>query len=53
MSFQAYLDQIDAKAGNTPAEFVAMAKSKGFDAPNTKSGTIIQWLKERIRARSR
>ena len=46
MSFQAYLDNIEAKTGKTPNEFVAMAKEKGFDAPGTKAGTIVDWLKE-------
>ncbi len=44
MSFQAYLDNIEKKTGKTPNEFLAMAKSKGFDA-NTKSSDIIAWLK--------
>jgi hypothetical protein len=45
MSFQAYLDNIEAKTGKTPNEFVAMAKEKGFDAPGTKAGLIVDWLK--------
>ena len=32
MSFQAYLDNIQAKTGKTPAEFRAMAVEKGFDS---------------------
>lgn len=46
MSFQAYLDNIEEKTGKTPNEFIAMAKAKGFDAPETKAGAIIQWLKD-------
>jgi hypothetical protein len=46
MSFQAYLDNIEAKTGKTPSEFVALAKSKGFDAPDIKAAVIIDWLKE-------
>ncbi len=46
MSFQAYLDNIEAKTGRTPNEFVAMAKEKGYDAPGTKAGIIVDWLKE-------
>jgi Domain of unknown function (DUF4287) len=46
MSFQAYLDNIEAKTGKTPNEFVAMAKEKGYDAPETKAGTIVDWLKD-------
>ncbi len=46
MSFQAYLDNIEAKTGKTPIEFVAMAKEKGFDAPEAKAGVIVDWLKQ-------
>jgi hypothetical protein len=46
MSFQAYLDNIEEKTGKTPNEFIAMAKEKGYDAPETKAGTIVEWLKE-------
>jgi hypothetical protein len=46
MSFQAYLDNIEAKTGKTPNEFIALAKAKGFDDPATKAGTIIDWLKQ-------
>lgn len=45
MSFQAYLDNIEEKTGKTPNEFIAIAKEKGFDDPKTKSGVIIEWLK--------
>lgn len=46
MSFQAYLDNIELKTGKTPKQFIALAKKKGFDAPETKTGTIVSWLKE-------
>ena len=46
MSFQAYLDNIEAKTGKTPNDFIALAKEKGFDDPTTKSGVIVAWLKE-------
>ena len=46
MSFQAYLDNIEAKTGKTPAEFVALANAKGYDSPDTKAGTIVDWLKQ-------
>lgn len=45
MSFQAYLDNIEEKTGKTPNDFIALAKEKGFDAPGTKAGVIIDWLK--------
>ncbi len=46
MSFQAYLDNIEEKTGKTPNEFIAMAKEKGYDDPTTKSGVIVDWLKQ-------
>lgn len=46
MSFQAYLDNIEAKTGKTPREFIEMAKLKGFDKPGTKAGEILSWLKD-------
>jgi len=46
MSFQAYLDNIEIKTGKTPNEFIAEAKKRGYDAPDTKAGTIVEWLKE-------
>jgi hypothetical protein len=50
MSFQAYLDNIQAKTGKSPADFRAMAADKGFAnaaglTPGTKAGAIIDWLK--------
>jgi hypothetical protein len=46
MSFQAYLDNIEDKTGKTPSDFIAMAKEKGYDSPDTKARTIVDWLKE-------
>ena len=46
MSFQAYLDNIEAKTGKTPNELVALAHEKGFDAPGTKAAAIVAWLKD-------
>lgn len=46
MSFQAYLDNIEAKTGKTPNEFIALAKQKGFNGPETKTGEIVTWLKQ-------
>lgn len=45
MSFQAYLDNIEAKTGLTPRQFVAIAHEKGLDDPSTKAGVIVEWLK--------
>ena len=46
MSFQAYLDNIESKTGKTPDEFFAIAKKKGFDKPEIKASTIVEWLKK-------
>ena len=45
MSFQAYLDNIEAKTGKTPNDFIALAKEKGFNN-ETKSTEIANWLKQ-------
>ena len=44
MSFQAYLDAIEKKAGKIPAELVAEATARGFGTA-TKAGDIVAWLK--------
>lgn len=44
MSFQAYLDNIEAKTGKSPEELVQLANEKGFTG-ETKATEIVQWLK--------
>ena len=44
MSFQAYLDNIEAKTGRTPRQLVDEAAAKGFGS-ETKAGEIVEWLK--------
>lgn len=51
MSFQAYLDNIEAKTGKNPSQFREWGKAKGFSAgsglmPGVKAGTIVAALKE-------
>jgi hypothetical protein len=51
MSFQAYLDNIQAKTGKSPEEFKKLAGKKGFLQkgklnPQVKAGEIVAWLKE-------
>ncbi len=51
MSFQAYLDNIQAKTGKSAADFRTLARKKGFTDGNglsagTKAGDIIAWLKQ-------
>lgn len=50
MSFQAYLDNIQAKTGKSPADFRKLATDKGFAAggklrPGVKAGDVVAWLK--------
>ena len=51
MSFQAYLDNIEAKTGKSPADFKRLAATKGYTESGTlragvKAGEIVAWLKE-------
>ena len=51
MSFQAYIDNIKAKTGKTPADFKKLAEQKGFLhkgklVEGVKAGQILAWLKE-------
>lgn len=44
MSFQAYLDAIEAKTGKTPAELLGVAADRGY-GPDTKPAVVVDWLK--------
>jgi hypothetical protein len=51
MSFQAYLDNIEARTGKSAADFKTLAAKKGFTLdgklnPDVKAGQIVQWLKD-------
>jgi hypothetical protein len=51
MSYQAYLTNIEAKTGKSPADFRALAEKKGFTkngklASGVKAAAIVKWLKE-------
>ncbi len=46
MSFQAYLDNIEAKTGKTPQDFKVLAEKKGFLREGVKTGQIVAWLKQ-------
>ena len=51
MSFQAYLDNIEAKTGKSPANFKRLAAAKGYTENGTlragvKAGEIVAWLQE-------
>lgn len=43
MSFQAYLDNAEAKTGKTPQELVDLAQARGFGA-ETPAKEILAWL---------
>ncbi|MEO8242087.1 MAG: DUF4287 domain-containing protein [bacterium] len=50
MSFQAYLDNIQAKTGKSPDDFRQLAAEKGFAGPggiakDVKATQITDWLK--------
>jgi hypothetical protein len=54
MTFQAYIDTIQAKTGLTPADFKVLAEKKGFykngSIPETvKAMQIINWIKEEFK----
>lgn len=44
MSFQAYLDAVEAKTGRTPRALVDEAIVRGYDDPAVKAAVIVQWL---------
>ena len=51
MSFQAYLDNIQAKTGQSPDDFKALAEQKGFLqngklVPSVKATDVTNWLKD-------
>jgi DNA topoisomerase VI subunit A len=48
MSFQAYIDNIQAKTGKTPSDFKVLAEEKGYIVSGelvVKAGVILDWLK--------
>jgi hypothetical protein len=51
MSFQVYLDNIKAKTGKSPDDFIELAAKKGYTENGilrvgVKAGEIVKWLKE-------
>lgn len=51
MSFQAYIDNIKAKTGKTPADFRQLAEEKGYMQngellKTVKATEVTNWLKE-------
>ena len=45
MSFQAYLDAIEAKTGKTPQELLDEAVSRGY-GPTAKATAVVEWLRD-------
>ncbi len=45
MTFQAYIDNIYAKTGKKPEDFLRLAKAKGLLKEGTKATQITDWLK--------
>ena len=50
MSFQAYLDNIQAKTGMTPEDFRKLASERGYSEQDklkadVKAGQVVAWLK--------
>ena len=46
MSFQAYLDNVRAKTGKTPADFRVLAVKAGVLRPDMKASELVAWLKK-------
>lgn len=46
MTFQAYLDTIKVKTGLGPAEFIELARARGFLVEDQKAGPVQAWLAE-------
>jgi hypothetical protein len=45
MSFQAYLDTVEAQTGITPRQFIELARERGY-GPDTKTTPVLMWLKQ-------
>lgn len=51
MTFKAYLDNIEAQTGKSPAELKNLAAKEGFMIgdklrPDVKAGQVVEWLKK-------
>jgi len=45
MSFQAYLDNIEAKTGKTPEDLHKLARRAGVFSEDMKASELVAWLK--------
>jgi Domain of unknown function (DUF4287) len=46
MTFQAYLDNIKARTGETPESLYRLAVKRGVYSPDMKAGQLVVWLKK-------
>jgi hypothetical protein len=46
MSFQAYLDTIQAKTGKKPEDLLQLARARGLSGPQANAGDVVSWLAE-------
>jgi hypothetical protein len=46
MSFQAYIENIRARTGKSPADFRALARQRGLAGPQVKAAQVVAWLKQ-------
>jgi hypothetical protein len=44
MSFQAYIDNIKAKTGKSPKDFLALMKKNGVYSPDMKASVLVSFL---------
>lgn len=44
MSFQAYIDNIKAKTGKSPRDFMMLMKKKGIFSPDMKASVLVSFL---------
>jgi hypothetical protein len=44
--FLSYLENIKAKTGKSPEDFVRLARAKGMLKPEVKTTQIVDWLKK-------
>lgn len=45
MTFQAYIDNIQAETGKIPADFKRLARKAGLLKPDVKARAVVAWLK--------
>ena len=46
MTFQAYIDNIQAKTGKSPEELKNLAQKAGVYKPDMKASELVDWLKK-------